>query len=917
MEKRFGVLVIFLSLVLFISSCDYVVKDSQLSPDVPFVVTDVVLEDRWCGTGETEYCDHGEHYQIVLSYDTTGGHTGDYLTFYFTLSNDDGCEIFSHDGFMIDFHSYGTDGFRDQVAYHDCAFGERIFISEAYLKDGADGEIVQVLTPDQLNGEFLLGVPGYRCGNDICEMYGGGSFGEHCLNCPLDCGSCDGADFCGDDVCGSEEDCESCPFDCGDCDVEETDCFDDCSIQGCEGQACSDYGEICVAGVCELVCGDDEIQCGGECIDSNTDEENCGACNIPCSPGVLCVEGDCLVIEDILCSDDCTAEGCEGELCDVGGQICTAGFCSCPNDFFECNGACVDVNIDVNHCGGCGIPCSDDESCEGGICISDVIIEEGCGSGPACAEDEICVAGACMVAEELYCYNNCNAEGCEGEICDVGGEICVAGICELVCDDGFAICNNECVDINIDENHCGGCGIPCSAGESCEEGICGSNGAPLPGCVLDNAFWEFDENDDEFNEGQSVTLSVKGSPACLGKTLSFEVFEDDGIWGDDPVGTNPLNVNFAFGDEEEIGWNEVYTGVEENLLGVWGTSADNVYIVSGIDDGRITHYDGKSWEDVGLNVNLPSIRGIWGSSADNIYVVGRAFIEDTNPDPMIWNGVFRQEGIYHFDGTSWEEEDMLDFKYPLDEIWGSSANDIYVTATQDKTVFHYDGNSWELVEMGATNNRFKSIWGSSANDVYLGGLHSTNPTGGNPTSSIFHYDGNSWEEVVRNGNWNYFKDMWGSSSDNVYAVGPGNAGKVLHYDGVSWEEEVVDPNMPGNKYFMGVWGSSANDVYVVGKPGSNSELYSNVYHYDGISWERVYTGTDYSLIDIWGSSSEDIYSIGWDGKILHYGITPYIIAEGSWLAETQRDMFGSPEYYFMANLFSDYGMQSVDLLREE
>ena len=736
MEKRFGVLVIFLVSVLFISSCD--LEKAKMSPDVPFVVNEVVLEDRWCGTGETEYCDHGEYYQIVLSYDTTGGHTGDYLTFYFTLANDDGCEIFSHDGFMIDFHSYGTDGFRDQVSYHDCAFGERIFISEAYLKDGADGEIVQVLTSDQLSGEFLLGVPGYRCGNGNCEMYGEGSFGEHCLNCPLDCGECDGADPCGDGDCSEDEDCESCPFDCGECDGEGSDCYDDCSIDGCEGEPCGDEGYVCDEGTCELICDDLETQC---------------------------------------------------------------------------NGACVDTMIDENHCGDCTIYCS-------------------------------------------------------------AGQECILGICE----EEFPL--------------------------------------PFGGCVLGNAFWEFDENDDEFRVGEIVSLTVEGSSACLGDTLSFEVFEEDGIFEDDPVIYNPESVNFALEIDDEVGWSDVYTGVEENLLGVWGSSENDVYIVSGIDEGRITHYDGNSWEYVGSNVKLPSIRGIWGSSADNIYVVGRAYIEDTNPDPMIWNGVFRQEGIYHFDGVSWKEEDMLDFKYPLDEIWGSSADDVYVTATQDKTVFHYDGNSWEILEMGASNHRFKSIWGSSANDVYLGGLHSTNPTGGNPTGSIFHFDGTTWEEVVRNNYWNYFKDMWGSSADNIYAVGPGNAGKVLHYNGVSWEEEVVDPNMPGNKYFIGVWGSSANDVYVVGKPGSNFGLHSNVYHYDGVSWERVNTETDYNLIEIWGSSSEDIYAIGWDGKILHYGITPHIIAEGSWLTETQRDMFGSPEYYFISSL-STSSIDSVDLLREE
>ena len=804
--KRGILLLVFLVSVLVISSC---VKEVQKSPDVPFVVTEVELTTYNCNNhGDTDYCDYGDDYNIDVQYESSGGHSGEYLRFYFTLANDDGCEIWSHYGQMIDWFPSGEDGFRDQVAFHQCAFGERIFISGAHLETG-NGEIVQVLTPNQLNGEFILGTPGWRCGNAVCD-WEEGSFGETCLNCPMDCGDC-GGNHCDDGYCDSDEDCETCPQDCGECPLD-------------------------------TYCGDDIITALEECDGNNLNGKTCN---------------------------------------DFSGYTGTGLECYPPDHVQECT-------FDI---GGCDIIVGE-EICNNLIDDDDDTLID-CDDIVDCASDPFCIV--------LGCIEDTDCDIDEGYICNANNE-CVLDEVPLT----------ECIqDSDCEE------GYLCVA-EICEEDAPpdGESPGPLQECILTNAYWEDDENYDEFVEGDIVTLTSFGNLACQGKTLSFEVLEDDGILEDDPVINNPSSVNFVIEDSGEVEWSEISVGLEINLINVWGSSANDVYIVSTGEDGNILHYDGTSWEYVGLNVNLPAIRGIWGSSANNVYVVGRAFIEDTNPDPKIWNGVFRQEGIYHYDGTSWKEEDMLDFRYPLDEVWGSSANDVYVTATQDKTVFHYDGNSWELLEMGATNHRFKAIWGSSANDVYLGGLHSTNPAGGNPTSSIFHYDGNSWEEVVRNNRWNYFKDMWGSSADNVYAVGPGNAGKVLHYDGISWEEEIVDPNMPGNKYFIGIWGSSANDVYVVGKPGSNSELHSNIYHFDGVSWERINTGTDYNLIDIWGSSSEDIYTIGWDGKVLHYGITPYTIAEGSWLTETQRDMFGSPEYYFMANLLSS-SIQSVDLLREE
>ncbi len=61
-----------------------------------------------------------------------------------------------------------------------------------------------------------------------------------------------------------------------------------------------------------------------------------------------------------------------------------------------------------------------------------------------------------------------------------------------------------------------------------------------PRCNLNSASWSHTT----VVEGTLVNLNVQGT-SCDGKTISFEVWEDDGILGHDPVTTNPVDVVFS------------------------------------------------------------------------------------------------------------------------------------------------------------------------------------------------------------------------------------------------------------------------------------------------------------------------------------------------------------------------------------
>ncbi len=160
------------------------------------------------------------------------------------------------------------------------------------------------------------------------------------------------------------------------------DCFDDCSVEGCEGQPCGE-NMICDLGECILDCSGELSECNGECVDTDTDENNCGSCNIPCGSDEICLNGICLVSEDLECYGNCYLGDCEGEVCDVGGQICIDEYCSCPLGLTDCSGDCVDWMTDEDNCGECNFPCSMGYVCEQGDCVP-IQDEEECPGEDAC-----------------------------------------------------------------------------------------------------------------------------------------------------------------------------------------------------------------------------------------------------------------------------------------------------------------------------------------------------------------------------------------------------------------------------------------------------------------------------------------------------------------------------------------------------
>jgi hypothetical protein len=99
------------------------------------------------------------------------------------------------------------------------------------------------------------------------------------------------------------------------------------AASGCGG-GCSG-GQICESGAC--VCPIYQSLCGGQCIPTSNDANNCGGCGVACTGGTAC-----------------------------SGGVCAA---TCIPGLLPCNGACVDPGSDNKNCGTCGNACPPGQGC--------------------------------------------------------------------------------------------------------------------------------------------------------------------------------------------------------------------------------------------------------------------------------------------------------------------------------------------------------------------------------------------------------------------------------------------------------------------------------------------------------------------------------------------------------------------------
>lgn len=231
---------------------------------------------------------------------------------------------------------------------------------------------------------------------------------------------------------------------------------------------------------CGDSCPDAWKTCGEDCVDLETNEDNCGECGFACGEDEECVEGSCVCRSNFtLCGDECVYTYTDRKHCGECFNECSVdevcrfeGCVRCEETgLAQCGDVCKNIHFNHDHCGGCDRKCGKNEVCIYGECATgeceDYDYSTCCIIGCACQD---------TLNDPLHCgrcWNKCWPEEA----------VCVDGSCQVgTCEDySFTSCPfvpdvspewNICVDLMTDILHCGGCYNACEAGQSCVDGIC-------------------------------------------------------------------------------------------------------------------------------------------------------------------------------------------------------------------------------------------------------------------------------------------------------------------------------------------------------------------------------------------------------------------------------------------------------------
>ena len=160
------------------------------------------------------------------------------------------------------------------------------------------------------------------------------------------------------------------------------------------------------------------------------------------------------------------------------------------------------------------------------------------------------------------------------------------------------------------------------------------------------------------------------------------------------------------------------------LYGVWGDSPDSLWAVGGpslsaeadmgpaIEGDVLLRYDGTSWEPIELDLggerSGQSLFKVWGSAADNVYVVGS-------------DGL-----ILHYDGGGWAQEMVEGLaSISLFTVAGRSADDVWAVGGGPRGVLlHREAGAWSEVELPAfTPQILQGLRTAPGRPVTVGGAY--------------------------------------------------------------------------------------------------------------------------------------------------------------------------------------------------
>jgi hypothetical protein len=285
-----------------------------------------------------------------------------------------------------------------------------------------------------------------------------------------------------------------------------------------------------------------------------------------------------------------------------------------------------------------------------------------------------------------------------------------------------------------------------------------------------------------------------------------------------------------------VHWTLDHATSDGTLLGVWGSSANDVWAVGGqADRALVMHGDGARWTRV--DIDAPSLLwSVYGFSATDVYAVGEGGL------------------ILRYDGIEWRRVESGTDLW-LYGVWGSSKDDVWIVGGDrngppgSAVMLRGSGDSFRVVaELPAelVPRIFYKVHGLAPDDVRALG-----------SDGMLRYDGVTWRRDPLPTSEPLFA-MWGHDEGGLYAVGGSGTGEVLHWDGERWSEVAALPIGTG---LSGVFSSADGPTIMVGAYAYVFELGR-----DGVptTVELPAMGSRPFFHGVWGDGEGTTYVVGGD-----------------------------------------------------
>jgi hypothetical protein len=294
----------------------------------------------------------------------------------------------------------------------------------------------------------------------------------------------------------------------------------------------------------------------------------------------------------------------------------------------------------------------------------------------------------------------------------------------------------------------------------------------------------------------------------------------------------------------QSGWQPMTSGTIEQLHGIWGSSASDVFAVG--DAGTILHYDGNRWTPMtsGTSVDLADV---WGSAHDDVFVTGDAGT------------------ILHYDGDDWTPV-TVQVTDPIGRMWGTADGagnvQLFAIVTDGTTaLLEFDGGSWHGMRRPSIPGieRFTDVTGILGQFSFpmAKGLVFVGENGGAFELSLTSRD---WW-VMATGVQEDLVAVHGSTWFDLVATGKSST--MIRHDGHKWVpvEDVVGGDL------LAIGSRFHGELFV-------SDIAGQVFEYDYCTADQMESNASTALNALWGSADGIAFAAGDRGTILRYNDAP-------------------------------------------